>query len=530
MLLPYDRTRLIYLCNELDYARQAIDARITMSRAWEGRLRRELESQAIAASTSMEGVKVTVDAVRHILAGQPVADVSEADRRLVEGYRDAMSYILRRSDAPAFRWDVELVIGLHDRVLGGNYHLGAGRFRDRQVWVSNVAGRDPVFTPPPADRVAGLVQELCQTMERSKDHPAVRAAWVHVALAAIHPFADGNGRAARVLASLAMYRGGFRRVEFTSLEEWWGGHLRDYYDAFRCLGPKFDRVSDVTPFVEAHVRAQVMQVRALRMAEAVQAEMWNGLVNLCDEDHLESRLAEALWDVFLGRRLTAGYYRSITDVSPATVTHDLARAVAAGYLAPHGAHRSRWYGEGPKLGERLAEVLRLDVAPGGGVDHPGVVRALATRLSRLGTQGGAVRRLLADCRDLEPDQVRTISDRWAARFDSGERRSLLQIRARVRAAITEYPEARRAWSRAEHELLTLQASSPAWRPLLQQQQSPLAPETFAEAALMAVVARELLRPADYCRLVEPAAEVMPWLAAGCPQAERSEPWPLPGTQ
>src|SRR2546421_1419985 len=124
MLLPYERSRFTHLCNELDYARQEIDARQTMSRAWEGRLRRELEARAIAASTSMEGVEVTVDEVRRILAGDPVSEVREADRRLVEGYRDGMSYVLRRSDDPSFRWDAELVIGLHDRVLAGSHAAG----------------------------------------------------------------------------------------------------------------------------------------------------------------------------------------------------------------------------------------------------------------------------------------------------------------------------------------------------------------------------------------------------------------------
>src|SRR5256885_5891474 len=138
-MFPYDASALTHLCRELDYARRAIDARQTMSRAWEGRLRRELESQAIAASTSMEGVKVTAEAVLQILAGQAAPEVSDEDRRLVEGYRDAMGYVLRRADAPAFEWHVELLVGLHDRVLGGNYNLGAGRFRDRQVWISNPA-------------------------------------------------------------------------------------------------------------------------------------------------------------------------------------------------------------------------------------------------------------------------------------------------------------------------------------------------------------------------------------------------------
>ena len=59
-------------------------------------------------------------------------------------------------------------------------------------------------------------------------------------MAAIHPFADGNGRTARIVASLVMYRGGFRHPQFTSLEEWWGQLSDDYYEAFACLGPRWD--------------------------------------------------------------------------------------------------------------------------------------------------------------------------------------------------------------------------------------------------------------------------------------------------
>jgi Fic family protein len=56
-------------------------------------------------------------------------------------------------------------------------------------------------------------------MQEGVEHPAIGAAWIHVAVAAIHPFKDGNGRASRVVASLAIYRGGFKLPEFTSLEE-----------------------------------------------------------------------------------------------------------------------------------------------------------------------------------------------------------------------------------------------------------------------------------------------------------------------
>src|SRR5437879_2351991 len=130
--LPYDEEQVRPLLEELDEWRTRLDYKGPLPRAWEGRLRRDLEAEAVAASTIMEGVNVTVDEVRRILAGDKTVDVSPEDRALVEGYRDAMNFVLRRADDPSFKWNTELLIGLHDRILAGRYAAGAGRFRDGQ--------------------------------------------------------------------------------------------------------------------------------------------------------------------------------------------------------------------------------------------------------------------------------------------------------------------------------------------------------------------------------------------------------------
>jgi Fic family protein len=51
-----------------------------------------------------------------------------------------------------------------------------------------------------------LVTELASDAF-TKAHPAVQAAFAHYALVAVHPFSDGNGRVARALASVFLYRG-----------------------------------------------------------------------------------------------------------------------------------------------------------------------------------------------------------------------------------------------------------------------------------------------------------------------------------
>lgn len=61
----------------------------------------------------------------------------------------------------------------------------------------------------PVDRVTSEMYRLLQqlrTPEFEAAHPGLQASYTHYALVVIHPFADGNGRVARALASTFFYR------------------------------------------------------------------------------------------------------------------------------------------------------------------------------------------------------------------------------------------------------------------------------------------------------------------------------------
>lgn len=380
-LLPYKVKPLKPLCDELDHWRIKLDYRGPLPRTWAGRLRRELEAEAVAASTSMEGVPVTVDEVRRILAGESLHDVSPQDRGLVEGYRQAMEFVLRRADDGAFRWTRELIVGLHDRVLGGRHGEGAGRLRtDKPAFIVNRKTGKQVFLPPGGEMIPTLVDEACSQME-DHPHPAIASGWIHVALAAIHPFRDGNGRAARVCASLALYRGEFKRPEFTSLEEWWGRHLDGYYAAFECLGDKFNASADVTPFLRAHLEAQLHQVRSLDNREKVERQIWVTLEETAEDANLDRRVANALWDAFFERDVTSGYYRPLTDVSPATATKDLGAAVSAGLLQAKGLRRGRRYLPTERLYELVGAALLVEISGPPDRTRDQIISELSRRLT-----------------------------------------------------------------------------------------------------------------------------------------------------
>lgn len=61
----------------------------------------------------------------------------------------------------------------------------------------------------PVDRTSAEMQRLVSELsgdDFQQAHPILQASYAHYALVAIHPFADGNGRVARALASVYLYR------------------------------------------------------------------------------------------------------------------------------------------------------------------------------------------------------------------------------------------------------------------------------------------------------------------------------------
>lgn len=82
----------------------------------------------------------------------------------------------------------------------------AGKYRKRRVIIT---GTD--FIPPAPERIPVLMESFVAGLPeaRAKRHPVEFAAVIHKELVTIHPFIDGNGRAARLLMNLALLQAGY---------------------------------------------------------------------------------------------------------------------------------------------------------------------------------------------------------------------------------------------------------------------------------------------------------------------------------
>jgi Fic family protein len=104
--------------------------------------------------------------------------------------------------------------------------LPLGRYKALPNHVLKADGS--VHSYAPVDLVPAEMQRLCSELRADAfiaAHPVEQAAYAHYALVLVHPFADGNGRVARALASVFTYRS--LSIPLVILAE----HRLEYYDA-----------------------------------------------------------------------------------------------------------------------------------------------------------------------------------------------------------------------------------------------------------------------------------------------------------
>lgn len=97
------------------------------------------------------------------------------------------------------------ILQIHSMILMGIDSANAGHYRNLPV---RVAGSIVIF--PNYRKVPDLMREFVNWMEKSKKlHPVEMAAEAHYRLVTIHPFVDGNGRAARLLMNMILLMTGY---------------------------------------------------------------------------------------------------------------------------------------------------------------------------------------------------------------------------------------------------------------------------------------------------------------------------------
>lgn len=326
-------------------------------RRWTGGLRRMLEARAIQGSNTIEGIDASLDDVLAVMDGEPPLDADTATRLSLEGFQEAMTYVLQASQDDAPYLDEGLIKALHFMMLKQDLSKRPGRWRNGPIYVYDEEKEKQVYEGPPHNHVPTLIQEMVEDLDEGliggSDVPLlVRGAMAHLNFVMIHPFMDGNGRMARCLQTYVLAREKMMAPVYSSIEEHLGSkaNTRAYYDVLAEVGQgSWHPENDARPWVRfcltAHFRQAQTVLRRIERAE----QLWLGVSDVAESLRVPERCIGPLCEAAVGRRVRRASYIANVEVTfgetvpNLTASRDLKTLVTAGLFQPVGDKRGRYY-------------------------------------------------------------------------------------------------------------------------------------------------------------------------------------------
>ena len=230
-----------------------------------------------------------------------------------------------------------------------------GEYRNGPVTVGDA------FHPPEAEQLPGLMSELVEWLRHpSATHPLILAGLTHLNVVSIHPWLNGNGRAARVAGSLMLMRCGVGAPELLNVESEIRGNRDRYFAVLQEKhGPTYQPGEhSATPWLEYF--AQIC-VNCLDARNWLLAALPQDIGVLVMELSRERRAGPEWPAILLSARLAPLRTTRLAEMlglSPARARAMLSTMAAIGWLLPIGERRGRRYGPSPRLLQLDRELRR----------------------------------------------------------------------------------------------------------------------------------------------------------------------------
>ena len=190
-------------------------------------LRRNNRIKSIHSSLKIEANSLSLGQVRDVINGKMVL----GEQKEIQEVKNAYAAYERFSEIQPFSIkSIKLFHGIMTKYVVEE----SGDFRRGEEGVFN--GDECIFVAPPAQFVPQLMDDLFTWMKEEKNnvHPLIMSSVFHYEFIFIHPFADGNGRMARLwhTAMLAKWKPVFEYIPIESQIE---KFQNEYYEAIaRC--------------------------------------------------------------------------------------------------------------------------------------------------------------------------------------------------------------------------------------------------------------------------------------------------------
>jgi Fic family protein len=296
--------------------------------------------RAIRGTTGIEGIELSEEEVAKIMRSPPTKRALPASREREEKEVRNAELVMRfvvevvRKDHSTPLTE-QLVCRIHELTTQGiDYQNNRpGHYRDHAVSAGT-------YVPPQTgEEVRRLMAKFIAWFNEGPPRSwpaAVRAVVAHFYVVSIHPYGDGNGRAARGVESFLLYQGGINARGFYSLSNYYCRNRQEYVSLLDHV--RFETNGDLTPFVRFALNGLVSEL------ESVHEEVLQEVTVIAFRDYARETLmtegkmgtkpGERMYHFLLalagqpvslsalrrGRHPLSQFYRGVT---PKTLTRDL---------------------------------------------------------------------------------------------------------------------------------------------------------------------------------------------------------------
>lgn len=215
-------------------------------------------------STHIEGTRISLEQAQDIMLGKKVKEVDRDDEKELLNYKKAMNFISKYlgKDYPILEG---LIRELHKILVSGvrGNKAQPGNYRNIQNYVVNSRTKEIIYTPPSPLEVPHLMTDFINWINSNlvKTSPVLTSGISQFQFVHIHPFIDGNGRTARLLSTLILYKTGYDFKKLFTISEYYDKDRPSYYAAIQSVRKnKMDMTSWLEYFVEG-LRSQMKEIK-----------------------------------------------------------------------------------------------------------------------------------------------------------------------------------------------------------------------------------------------------------------------------
>jgi len=247
----------------IERARGFLDA-AKLSEDWISRMQKRALVLEAHHTTHIEGSQLTLEQSERILAGQKVQGARPDDARELLNYKKAFDLVSDYLEAGEPITEA-LTRQIHKRLVQGvrGNKASPGEYRNIQNYIVNSRTGEKIYTPPPPREVPQMMEDFANWLQQETQINSVLVAGIaQFQLVQIHPFLDGNGRTARLLSTLCLYRTGYDFKRLFTISEYYDRDRPAYYKALQSVR---ERGMDLTAWLECFTEGLGAQMREVQV-------------------------------------------------------------------------------------------------------------------------------------------------------------------------------------------------------------------------------------------------------------------------